>query len=66
MKFYLVDNMCNINLLKSRKDFKINVFPVQIGDSKSGIQEVQGSVWDILLSQKPRKHSKKNEVIKRP
>ena len=25
MKFYLVDNMRNINLLKSRKDLKINV-----------------------------------------
>lgn len=34
-------------------------FLVQMGDSKSGTQEVQGLVWDILLSQKARSTQRK-------
>lgn len=40
-------------------------FLVQMGDSKSGTQEVQGLVWDILSSQKARRLKEKWGHVKR-
>lgn len=64
-KLYLVDNMHTINQSSEvNKRFKNKwivslEFLVQMGDSKSGTQEVQGLVWDILSSQKARSTQRK-------